>query len=90
MRQKTFGKPTPKKETEYAQRLKAQFKRRLEELDSRRREADYILMMPTLNIDKAHKDRKEKARRDRKLIIHKRAELLKEIKKTWREYKGIK
>ena len=89
VKQITFGKRKPvKKETEYSKRLKAQFKRRLEELDSRRREADYILMMPVLNIDKQHKDKREQARRDRKLIVHKRAELLKEIKKTWKEYKG--
>lgn len=87
MKQKTFGKPVAKKETEYAKQLKAQFKRRLEELDSRRREADYILAMPLLNNDKKHKDKREQARRDRKLIVHKRTELLKEIKKTWKEYK---
>lgn len=77
-------------ETEYARRLKAQFKRRLEEVDSQLRTIDYELAMPVLSTSQSSKNRREHLRRGRKQLVHRKKQLLADIRQAWKEYKGRK
>lgn len=72
-------------DTNYAKRMKAHFKKKLELIDLQIRNVDYNLAMPFRS-----SENREHYKRGRKQLTHKRAEILADIKKQWKEYKGGK